>query len=172
MYYLVTATYIGPNQMERTLKEELLDVAYIQTSPGITNQSHEERASGWLGTTSDWDSTAQGAFASIHAAMEHAESLGYDSQISPGDYRARGIAAAENTIVLVAQDDTLAQWDAEEYWYDSRDELGVTADMDETALHRLANRLDAKARHDDGCVVHGTENVLQEILSELKARGA
>ena len=47
-----------PNQREHSDAQ----VYRIQTVPGTTNMSREERTEGWLGTTNDWMELAHGAF--------------------------------------------------------------------------------------------------------------
>ena len=66
MYFIITTTYIGPNQTEDQYVDA--DKIEISTSPAITNSSHEERTEGWCGTTNDWSVHAYGEYATIEEA--------------------------------------------------------------------------------------------------------
>lgn len=66
MYYVVTVSYVGPNQDEASHIDA--DVIEIRTSPARTNSSREKRIEGWCGTTNDWDVYAHGKYTSIQKA--------------------------------------------------------------------------------------------------------
>lgn len=71
-YYVISTSYIGPNQHTTNDAKNILDGDYydICTYPGSTNQSKEVRIEGWLGSTNDWSLTAHGKFETIEAARE------------------------------------------------------------------------------------------------------
>jgi len=71
MYYLIANKYVGPNVDDRDANARgNRDYYTIQTEPGTTNLSGEERTSGWLGTTGDWSETAMGEFETEAEARE------------------------------------------------------------------------------------------------------
>lgn len=58
------------------------DYYVIQTTPGRTNSSREERVEGWLGQTNDWSAYAEGEYATLEEAAkgipDHYERLSRD----------------------------------------------------------------------------------------------
>ena len=64
-YYIISRENVGPDA------EPLNKTVIIQDHPGTTNQSGEEKISGWLGTTNDCYESAQGEFASLEAAQKY-----------------------------------------------------------------------------------------------------
>ena len=72
-YYIIENDYVGPNRAGH----ELTTPAYtIQTTPGRTNMSHEERINGWLGTTNDWHVAAHGEYSDAAGVIEFFRRLG------------------------------------------------------------------------------------------------
>lgn len=71
MFYLIETNYVGPNQDQNADA----DAVRIQTKPGRTNSSHEERTEGWLGTTNDWAEYARGKYETEEAARAAIEDL-------------------------------------------------------------------------------------------------
>ncbi len=66
MYYIIETNYVGPNQTQDQYVD--VDTIEISTSPAITNNSHEECAEGWCGTTNDWAVYAHGEYSTVEAA--------------------------------------------------------------------------------------------------------
>ncbi len=58
MFYAIDVTYVGPSKQPDHLYQRIR----IQTKPGHTNMSGEEKVKGWLGTTNDWNHEALGEF--------------------------------------------------------------------------------------------------------------
>lgn len=58
MFYIIETNYVGPNQDQNADADEVR----IQTEPGRTNSSNQERTEGWLGTTNDWAEYARGEY--------------------------------------------------------------------------------------------------------------
>ena len=66
MYYPIRSEDVGPNACNHGHS-----VSYrIATWPGKTNSSHEDRTSGWLGTTNDVSAHALGALETYSEALE------------------------------------------------------------------------------------------------------
>ena len=66
-FYVVSSEYVGPNPGETPEGTTM----GIYRTPGKTNQSHEERIDGWLGTTNDVSETAHGEFETIEEARQY-----------------------------------------------------------------------------------------------------
>ncbi|MEM6931043.1 MAG: hypothetical protein AAF602_29175 [Myxococcota bacterium] len=60
MFYVITTTDLRPDTLRNPTTTG--ETVGIYRTPGRTNQSHEERAEGWLGTTNNIDRHALGAF--------------------------------------------------------------------------------------------------------------
>lgn len=69
MFYIIETNYVGPNPDQHTDADEVR----IQTEPGRTNSSHQERTEGWLGTTNDWAEYACGEYETEEAARAAVE---------------------------------------------------------------------------------------------------
>jgi len=104
----------------------------IQTRPGRTNMSHEERASGWLGTTNNYYAYAHGEFATlaeaeafIAANWPYHEYNFDEERDNPDDHWYR---------------DTRHYYSADDWFYEYPPE--VTADMTDEQLEKLAEVLE------------------------------
>ena len=71
MFYIIETNYVGPNSDQHADADEVR----IQTEPGRTNSSHQERTEGWLGTTNDWAQYARGEYETEDAARAAIEEL-------------------------------------------------------------------------------------------------
>lgn len=81
MYYIISEKYTGPNWEEHLDSE----MAWIQTYPGRTNMSNEERTEGWLGTTNDWSKSAHGEYDTLEEARKALYALYPDGYRELGD---------------------------------------------------------------------------------------
>jgi len=82
MFYLISASYVGPNRREHSGPREKIRV---QTVPGTKNTSGAECIAGWLGATNDWSESAHGEFATLEFAIAEAQKMGYAVHIDPDD---------------------------------------------------------------------------------------
>lgn len=69
MFYIIETNYVGPNKDQHVDADEVR----IQTEPGRTNSSRQERTDGWLGTTNDWAEVAHGEYETEEEAREAIE---------------------------------------------------------------------------------------------------
>lgn len=90
------------------------DYYVIQTTPGRTNMSHEERVEGWLGQTNDWSAYAEGEFDSIEAA---AADIDLDIYERRHDDAALGDWPGGDNIVAVYRDKR-AVWSVDDWLID------------------------------------------------------
>jgi hypothetical protein len=71
MFYIIERKYVGPNQTDAQYCDA--HTVLIQSVPGRTNSSHEERTEGWLGTTNEWAEHAHGEYETLEAARAAVE---------------------------------------------------------------------------------------------------
>ena len=67
-YYLISTEWTGPKDANKPGHWTDEHTWTIQTVPGATNMSHEERIEGYLGTTNNWHEYAHGEFETLEAA--------------------------------------------------------------------------------------------------------
>ena len=67
MFYLVTKVYVGPNQDDRYLNSDVIEV---WNEPARTNSSNEVLINGWCGTSNDWSIRAYGEYETLQEALD------------------------------------------------------------------------------------------------------
>jgi hypothetical protein len=161
-YYLVEANYVGPNKKDSDGNRYPHGELFIQTCPGTTNMSHEERVTGWLGTTNDISQTAHGEFNALEDARAAADALGYTE--------ADDVGCDDPDVIemRLSEQDALEQWEAEE-WLEpaSASDLHIAAGTTDERLADIADDLQADALA-DGRHVHDLCERLTEIRDELR----
>lgn len=166
MFYVITTEYAGPNRLDSHGAIISRDPeATIQTTPGRTNMSGEERISGWLGQTGDWTSSAHGEFETLDEAIACCADLGCVVEQTP-EYPEEGEVAT-----YITEDANSSHVDAAE-WYGqvSAADCGITAETTDEELAAKAEADDAEAltQSPERTVVHGTLDLFHQWRNELR----
>jgi hypothetical protein len=169
MYYVLTCEYVGPNTRDSAGNRQSCNpVATIETQPGRTNQSGQERIEGWLGTTNDWSRTAHGEFETLEAARAQCASLGCTVLVENED-------SLDGTVETYRDPADLADhWEAEE-WFQNADPDGLAAETTDEELEQIMFREDAFAAGPDsgssnphGVILHDLDKWLIARRAELR----
>lgn len=168
-YYVISTTYIGPNQHTTNDSDNILDGDYydICTKPGMTNQSREERIEGWLGSTNDWSLTAHGAFETIEAAREKiASEIGRplaDCRTRPEGYYTYGPPADEVERYYVSPYTDV--WNAGDY----AGTEGIEATTSDEEIAKIAEEIGELAEKGKILLIGDVKEWLTEVRDGLKA---
>lgn len=164
MFYLIRERYVGPgvNTPEHHMDRE--GTMTIQTMPGRTNQSSEERTDGWLGTTNDWDRRAYGEYNTLETARGAAANHGYTELV---DEPEPGLIDGENIIeVYTTEEGIMEPWTVDSWLAEA--DTAITAETTDEEIEQLAKDLDLEA-YAEGVYLYGDiEAYLRKQRDELK----
>lgn len=91
MYYIISSEYLGPNKPG-------WHIVTVETEPGKTNMSHEERTKGYLGTSNDVRQYAHGAYETEDEACAAALAL---AEIGAPGSQKIGSSEYDSTVIAV-----------------------------------------------------------------------
>lgn len=147
MFYLIETNYAGPSPDQNADADEVR----IQTEPGRTNLSHEERTEGWLGTTNDWAAYARGEYETEQAARAAIEDLyGECREVELEAYMDDGVVA----VFKLGKYEPMNR-EATGNWIYSGLECDVTADTTDEQLEALIEEYEAQC-NSEGCTLDGS----------------
>lgn len=169
MFYLLSSDYVGPNERhsDGNIRGDS-EVMSICTEPGRTNQSHEVRVDGWLGTTNDTSRSAHGEFETVEEARTEAARLGFTAtpRADEDDY------GLDDDVIeqWVRPEAAREQWDAAD-WFSTVGAAGVAAEYGITAESTnaeiaAASELAYEQAVTAGFEVHGIEDYMLELRAE------
>lgn len=168
-YYLIETKYVGPNRHDSNgnwIGDSRM--MHICTQPWRTNQSHEERTEGWLGTTNDMRADARGEFESLNAARAAAHEAGFTRQYDGDD-----CDDGETVEQWISEEAARAQWDAGDWFINglgregTRIEYGITAETTDEELEAAIDRAEHEAA-EENVEIHGTTELFEELRAELR----
>lgn len=177
MFYLIETDYVGPNKKDAGGNwigdSRIMSVA---TSPGTTNQSHEPRTEGWLGTTNDNYAYAHGEFETLESAREAAHEMGYTCEYTPADNDYYQIEREKDGVVeqWISEEANREQWDAGDWFINGLgragtcEAYGITADTTDDELDELVDRAEEEAIG-EGAELHGCMQLFTELRDDLRA---
>ncbi len=141
-FYVISIEDIGPNA--EPLNEEIV----IQTVPGRTNQSNEERIEGWLGTTNDIHYEAHGEYDSLESAIKFIKSKwpGF-SEIETDENDESEIRRFKDIREVWTVDDWLNDWKK------SNIEAETTNNQIEKFMLEIENEADEQNIYIDGSII-------------------
>ena len=168
-FYVISTSYIGPNQHTVNDARNILDGDYYEicTTPGITNMSKEVRIDGWLGSTNDWSKTAHGEFETIEAARAKIE-----QEIGRPISECRTAPAG-------GRDDDLHESVAERYYTSIYEHVtdadywvgldGITADTTDDQIAKMVAEAKALAAAERTLIIGDATDWLTRHRDDLKA---
>lgn len=174
MFYILKSDYVGPNQEQHKNSTKF----FVQTVPGQTNSSHEDRTSGWLGTTNDWSLHAYGEFETLDEAKSKISELcdGAFREIEPEEhdgYYNDGsddvcLTPYEYMVLDGAYEELNEEGSANFAWEGSRQD--VTADTTDERIAELVNEYEELANGENATLdASAVEQVLKDRRDELLA---
>lgn len=150
--YVISRENVGPNAMP------LNKIVIIQDHPGTTNQSGEEKISGWLGTTNGCYESAHGEFPSLADAQKYVQktwpgvSLLEEYEREPGE--------------IEAYQDTREVWAIDDYAYDyARENISASTTDDE--IKKLAAEVESEAKKNSIYIDGDVGKFFSEYRKEL-----
>jgi hypothetical protein len=164
MYYIISHKYVGPNNKDS--KGNIIgdsETRVITTSPPLTNQSHEKKVSGWLGTTNDIASYAHGEFSTVELALQALKDDGFTSPVESDEED----AISEWQTESASRDN----WDVKD-WLDSMtteqiaSEYGITANSSNDELEISSEKIEKEAENEN-INIYGAFDYFSEIRDEL-----
>lgn len=164
MFYIIEREFVGPDQEQHPDGTEIR----IQTVPGRTNSSHEERTSGWLGTTNDWSEHAHGDYATLEearAAIEERFGVCRERELEMMDF------VADDTVVAAFRPGLYQPMSraATADWIFSGLKDCVTADTTDDDIADLINEWEL-AVNEEGCTLDDSaEDMARKYRDELIA---
>jgi len=172
MYYVTTSEYVGPNKtnsMGSPMGDTL--IAQIQTAPGTTNSSNEERTNGWLGTTNDISHNAYGEFETLEEARAKIHDMGYTSARELDEDEACDDEIIETWI---SENAAYGQWTAGEFFdgigrEGACDEYGITAKTTDEEITKMVEKAEAEA-NDNEIELHECQEYFEELREELQEK--
>ena len=171
MFYPIRHEYVGPDVASGWHHGHALALMgnqiTIHTSPGRTNQSHEERSEGWLGTTNDWYEAAYGEYATLAAALSEIAQWAEERKLDvvkaddedPRDHGEDCVYVAYLWPAAINQ-----VWDAAEWLQECKADLKAKLSAG-TDAGTLADDCDREARF-EGLLLLGTMHYLQRIQAD------
>jgi hypothetical protein len=151
-YYVISRENVSPNA------EPLNKIVIIQDHPGTTNQSHEEKISGWLGTTNDCYESAHGEFASLAAAQKYVTENWTDFlPLEEYDLESGEIEAYQDTREVWAIDDYLSDY--------ARENISASTTDDE--IKKMAAEVETEAKKNSVYIDGDVEDFLSGTRKEL-----
>lgn len=173
-FYLIRTRYEGPNQTAENFRD-CEGYMTIETKPGGTNMSGEERTSGWLGTTNDWNKTACGEYDTTDEARTAATKCGYTEPVEAELVDVENLDFVKidmETFELIAleiyttKDGAKAVWMVEDYMYQwARD--NITAETTDEEIVRFAEESETEAEQENVYIYGGVEDYLMNVRDEL-----
>ena len=164
-HYLILTQYVGPTRHGKfdPADGDLL----ITTEPGRTNQSHEVRTEGWLGTSNDTAEHAHGEYETLEAAQARAAEMGYAHVLGEDGEPTAWDDYDYVVEVRRTERDSRAQWDAGDWLQATIGDLGITAASTDADLEALVERLTTEA-HADGVELSRLSPTLESHRQELR----
>lgn len=175
MFYILKSDYVGPNQEQHKNSTKF----FVQTVPGQTNSSHEDRTSGWLGTTNDWSLHAYGESETLDEAKSKISELcdGKFREIEPEEHDSYYNDGRDDVcltpykymVLAGAYEELNGEGSANFAWEGSRQD--ITADTTDERIAELVKGYEELANGENATLdASAVEQVLKDRRNELLAK--
>lgn len=142
-YYLIKTMYVGANCGDIERHQDREGYMTIETRPGQTNMSHEERTNGWLGETNGWSAYACGEYDTVEEAAAEVTKRGYTELTANRN-------ECDDTVIqtYTTKSGTMDTWTVKDWLYNSLDQL-ITVKTTDEEIVKIAAELELEALTDN-----------------------